>query len=374
MRIPKYMSILAVLILLGASFVPVCIGEMITSEPKKSIREVPVSICLGKLSIKWEGSFWTAWRRPEITFEPFSEDEIWINETMDPNEKIVFDIMFGVLFTSESPSPPPYPNWTILEKIIDFLSYLYGCKFEIRLYVGGIPVSQPQRVKYGESTTDTVFVNAGPLLFQQPVCPFSMPYNVKITVSWPCHKEWQKNCTLHFCIKREKDSAPFAVDTWSGAPTKKSVQNVKQSVQNIKYVNLYCGNVNIKWKTPLSPIVEAKVNDTELTVNLPEETADVIWNFICDSTFEPHNLPIIPAIGFYKVSLLEEERNVHASDWTFSYRWGSSEYNSSGIAIGSFTSQVRRNETVRWNVEIKAVAIPIYKSVVAHGEIVVHFV
>ncbi len=371
MRIPKYMSVFAVLILLGASFVPVCVGKT-TPEPdkyRKIIRRA-ILIPIGKLSIEWEGGFWTAWFRPKISFEPYPENEkIWINETIGPDECISFDITFQLDFLPTS--PPLIPG--LPENLTNIFYLLYVYIYSLRIYKGDTVVGyQPQKgVDGNKQDAVSVRVNASETFCQPTIIPYTVPFKYEVFAQTLfCHGKWSGNCTICYNIKEKRNISSSALHSKGSA----LVINDTPSITVVRPGSIYCGNVNIKWKTPLSPIVEAKVNDTELTVNLPEETADVIWNFICDSTFEPHNLPIIPAIGFYKVSLLEEERNVYASDWTYSYKWGSLGYDKGGIAIGSFTSQVHRNETLRWNVEIRAVAIPIYKSVVAHGEIVVHFV
>ena len=373
MRIPKYMSILAVLILLGASFVPVCVGKTTTPEPDKyrKIIQRAILIPIGRLSIEWEGGFWTAWCRPKISFEPYPENKkIWVNETIGPDECISFRPIFQLDFLPTS--PPLIPG--LPENLTKIFYLLYVYIYSLRVYKGDEVVRHQSQRGVDGNEQDALSVQIDPETFCQPtIIPYTVPFKYEVFAqTFFCYRKWSGNCTICFNINEKRNISSSALHSKGSA----LVINGTPSITVVRPGSICCGNVNIKWKTPLSPIVEAKVNDTELTVNLPEETADVIWNFICDSTFEPHNLPIIPAIGFYKVSLslLEGERNVHASDWTFSYRWGPLEFNSSGIAIGAFTSQVHRNETVRWNVEIMAVAIPIYKSVVAHGEIVVHFV
>ena len=386
MRIPKYMSVLAVLILLGASFVPVCIGKMTTSEPKKNrvkmIRVEPVTIPVGTLWIKWNGSFWTAWmKEPEIIFEPHPENEIWKNVTIYPNTEVLFTVSATLTYIKEIPLPPQVPpNGTLLKKIFDSIFFLYGCRVGLSVYTkGGILLkrdNEPANAPMGELP-----VHIDNITVQEPTCPFNQTYKAKVEAStwfYPSDTFGPKYCTVHFCVEEKKvDAYPTANTRSDDVPTRKSVQNVKQSMQNIEYVNLYCGYASIKWKTPFFPTVEANLKDTELTVNLSEENATIAWIFTYGLNFEPHNLPIIPAIGFYTVSssLLEGERIVlKCSDRIYSYKWGSSEYHKGGISVGVITSQVHRNDTFVWKTEIRAVAIPIYKSVVAHGEIVVHFV
>jgi len=357
MRIPKYMSILAVLILLGASFVPVCSGEVphfvqegdhggidaLTDFSKNSpseesiYKEIPVEVAEVNVYCTYGGRYPIV---KDATIKILKNSTDPINVTLKKNQTLELSILLITRIVTHPPESSlsedtirnvsigkmPEERETMSPLSLEWMSTLFALMWDIICHFFPGPCEWFENwtknrgaftvwliiPKEGKSdhypgnctftvTRDHLTCSVTHNYYASPgTIPITIPYTISVykgVVGNPTLKPFRhRDGTLKvpLNIRVEDEGSPYA-----SALSSKKEETTKEEVTDIL---VHCGNVTVKWKALLLPEIEEDIPSTiNFNINLTDETEYVHFIYAVRAALVPPSPKILPTIALYLI-------------------------------------------------------------------------
>lgn len=404
MRIPKYMSVLAVLILLGASFVPVCSGKVpyyvqrsdyrridaLAESFKSSSSKKPFSKSIDETVAEVNVYYTYGWGHPivkDATIKILKNSTNPINVTLKKNQTLELSILLITRIVTHSPEPSlsedtirnvsigkmPEERETMSPLSLEWMwSTLFALIWDIICHLPGIGgITQYVTEKMGIFTVWCIptggksdhYVGNCPstVTYKHLTCSVTHDYGaspgtiiitIPYTITVYGGKVEDPSAQKPFIHKKGSLKVPLNIRVEDeGSPYASALSSKKEGTtkEEVTDILVHCGNVTVKWKALLLPEIEEDIPSTiNFNINLTDETEYVHFIYAVRTALVPPSFKILPTIALYLIKAGE----------TGDYYVATTQ--STHLFVLDHTVVAKKGTTKTWRIYVTVYAFPLF--------------